>query len=388
MRDRSLILNISNSSSDEDLIKVAKQVAEERRPEDICDLAHNLSISGLVIDDWPSTEIADIPSTGGPFSLSTLLCPLILAAAGCYVPKLGVPGRPAGGIDCMLQLSGYRAEFDEVDLKSILTKSNYAHFLSGGRFAPLDARMFALRQEHNLQSIPELATASILSKKLAVGIRKVGLDIRVAPWGNFGKNFDEAQEAADVFKKCSTILGLEAFTFLTDATKPYQPYLGRSESLLAMLKVLDGSGEELLNLHAEDCRQMALTVSQVKKTPTWEEAKTVLANHLESQGSSLQELMNVAARTEALHSVKIYAPISGIFFPNIPQLRNTILEAQKSILLDSKISGFPDPMGLKLLAGSGEFIEKQMPIASIRASKDMWEKFGALIESSLIVLET
>lgn len=365
------------------MIKAAKQVADQSRPEDICELAIRLAESGIAIKNWPSTETADIPSTGGPFSLSTLLCPLILAATGCYVPKLGVPGRPAGGIDCMMQIFGYRAEFDEIDLRRIISKSQYAHFLSGGRFAPLDARMFALRQRHGLQSVPELATASILSKKLAVGVRRVGLDIRVAPWGNFGKNMDEARAAAEIFQNCSSMLGLKAFTFITDATVPYQPYLGRSESLLAIAKILDGSADGLLALHAKDCFRMAVEVSSVNTIPTWHDARAMLAQHLESQGSSFQHFIDIASRTEAEHTRHVFAPYSGYFSPDIPALRSALMQAQ-NIRQSSEIA-FPDPLGLKLLSTSGEWVENGQPLASVRASTDIWEQVNTLIESALVV---
>jgi len=374
---------ISNASSDEDLVKTAKQVANKSRPEDICELAISLAESGTIIKSWQSTETADIPSTGGPFSLSTLLCPLMLAATGCYVPKLGVPGRPAGGIDCMMQIFGYRAEFNEIDLRRIISESHYAHFLSGGRFAPLDARMFSLRQHHGLQSVPELATASILSKKLAVGVRRVGLDIRVAPWGNFGKNMDEARAAAEIFQNCSSMLGLKAFTFLTDATVPYQPYLGRSESLLAMAKILDGSADGLLALHAEDCFRMALEVSSVNTIPTWHDARAMLAQHLETQGSSFQYFIDIASRTEAEHTRYVFARHSGHFSPDIPALRSALMLAQNAY--QSSEIAFPDTLGLKLLSTSGEWVENGQPLASVRASTDVWEQFNMLIESALVV---
>jgi len=382
-RHEILINSISNTSSDEELIKAAKQVADKSWPEDICELAIRLAESGVVINSWTSTKTADIPSTGGPFSLSTLLCPLILAATGCYVPKLGVPGRPAGGIDCMMQIFGYRAEFSEDDLRRIISESQYAHFLSGGRFAPLDARMFALRQRHGLQSVPELATASILSKKLAVGVQQVGLDIRVAPWGNFGKNMDEAQAAAKIFQCCSTMLGLKAFTFLTDATVPYQPYLGRSESLIAMAKILDGSADGLLALHATDCLRMAVEVSSVNTIPTWHDARAMLAQHLETQGSSFQHFIDVASRTEAEHTRHVFAPYSGYFSPDIPALRGALMQAQNAY--QSSAIAFPDPLGLKLLSTSGEWVENGQPLASVRASTDIWGQFSTLIESALVV---
>src|SRR4051794_2270573 len=57
-------------------------------------------------------DIVDIASSGGPGSLSTLLAPLYARAHGVRVAKIGVPGRPAGGLDTLATLSGYRPNLD------------------------------------------------------------------------------------------------------------------------------------------------------------------------------------------------------------------------------------------------------------------------------------
>jgi pyrimidine-nucleoside phosphorylase len=88
-----------------------------------------LSVGGAIV--------ADVASTGGPASLSTLLAPLFLRAAGAIVPKLGVPGRPAGGIDCLAQIPGYRTELSLREIEGIVERSGYAHFLAKGEMAPL-----------------------------------------------------------------------------------------------------------------------------------------------------------------------------------------------------------------------------------------------------------
>jgi thymidine phosphorylase len=226
----------------------------------IADLTTTLAESGDRIHDYSGTT-ADVPSTGGPSSLSTLLCPLFLAAGGLLVPKLGVPGRPAGGLDIMAQIPGYQTRLDPTDVRAVLDRCRYAHFEAAGRFAPMDGRLFAFRQSSGAQAVIPLVISSLLSKKLAVGVKRVGLDIRVGNHGNFGATFAEANENASRFIRIASLLGISAKAFITNANRPYQPYIGRGEALLALHEWFTGAADPWLSRHIDQCAFMALQLN-------------------------------------------------------------------------------------------------------------------------------
>ena len=161
-------------------------------------LAEVLANSGTTISFASGEPVADVASTGGPASLSTLLCPIFLRAFGFVVPKLGVPGRPAGGIDVLAQVKGYKVALDPREVRRALDQCGYAHFMAGPEFAPLDASLFQYRQRIGAQEIPSLAVASILAKKIACGLTVAGLDVRVAPHGNFGPDFGSARGSSKI----------------------------------------------------------------------------------------------------------------------------------------------------------------------------------------------
>lgn len=203
-----------------------------------------------------SGSIADIASTGGPSSISTLLCPLYLTYLGATVSKLGVPGRPAGGIDVLAQIDGYKTQLSSQEIHAVFKMCGYAHF-NAGKFAPLDSAIFKYRKETDALNIPDLVIASLISKKLCVDVNNVGLDVRVSRFGNFGATWSEAKENSIKFCEVATFLGKNAKCFLTNGTYPYQPYIGRGEALLALHKVFYGDMEEALLGHDKLCFSMA-----------------------------------------------------------------------------------------------------------------------------------
>ncbi|MCW3045762.1 MAG: pdp [Solirubrobacterales bacterium] len=205
----------------------------------------------------PSRDVVDIASSGGPGSLSTLLAPLYARALGVRVAKIAVPGRPAGGLDVLASLPGYDTDLDAPAARRVLDDCGYVHVAAGGAFCPLDARFFAWRQANGAQAIPNLAITSLLAKKLAAGVGRVVLDIRVGAHGNFGATAADARPNATRLVAVAAELGIRAICVLTVSSGAAQPWIGRGEALVALASVLAGTADGALNAHAQDCLHMA-----------------------------------------------------------------------------------------------------------------------------------
>ena len=341
--------------------------------EQIAALATVLGQSGDVLSHTAADRTADLASTGGPTSLSTLIGPLCLRTFGYRVPKLGVIGRPAGGVDVLAQIPGYRVRLSSADVRSVLDVCGYAHFLAGDDHAPLDARFFRYRQENAAQSIPDLAIASLLAKKIAVGVRHVILDVRVGPHGNFGHTMNEARHNAKRFARVAGVLGLSSACFVTDARYPYQRYIGRSESLLALYELLYEASDRALTEHAASCYQMALPDGRAYTADSGfnpRAAKRVFLSNLYAQGATEDAFLERVADVGPDHRFNLLAQHSGHFVVDLGGVRTLIGRFQR--LNRSGHTEFPDGMGIILRKTPGDSVVVGDVLATVRITEAAW----------------
>lgn len=328
---------------------------------DIADLAGALAASGEVVD--ATGDHADVASTGGPSSLSTLLCPLYLRALGACVAKLGVAGRPAGGVDVLATVPGYRHILTRREVDQALERYRHVHLAAGGSWAPMDSELFARRQQVGAQELPALVIASLLAKKLALGVTTAGLDVRVADHGNFGRDVHSARENAERFVAVAEMLGIRAVCFLTDAETAYQPYIGRGEALSAIAAVISGRASGQLAAHAEDCRAMAAAtlgadVAEVEPSALAD----ALEACLEAHGASLDAFRQRVSRVAAEPKVGHHAARDGCVRYDLERLRDVLVDRQR---LDSGET-YADPVGVVLESFEGASVKAGDPLLTIR----------------------
>lgn len=330
--------------------------------EHVAALAVVLASSGASV---PRCETAaDVASTGGPGSLTTLLTSPLLVSAGWSVPKIGVPGRPAGGIDALGSLQGFRVDLDAREFASVLATAGHAHVRAGGVWAPLDAALFALRRRTGAQAVHELAAASLLSKKIAAGVGRAVLDVRVAPHGNFGDTVEAARTSARLFVDAAAACGITAIAVLSDASAPRQPWIGRGEALVALRDAIDGTADGALAGHAADCAELAATVPGAPP-PSRGAARAALAAHLAAQGSDERTWRDRAAAVAAAERVVVTAPSDGHVRFNMAKIRDALVAEQAAATAPTD-TAYPDPSGVVLLAMAGVTVAAGAPVLAVR----------------------
>lgn len=323
-------------------------------------------------------KAADIASTGGPSSLSTLLCPLHLVGSGFDVPKIGVPGRPAGGVDVLGTLRGFRTRLPAGDVDRCITTAGYVHIGADEAWAPADAALFALRQSEGTQAVPALAVASLLAKKLAAGVGVAGLEARIGPYGNFGASVEEGRRSAMLYCSVAVELGLIPIVILTDGRSPFQPYIGRGEALTALWRVVTHDLDDVpwLAEHAQLCLAMAGEVASRVREACAESRSLgpspieVLSAHLKAQGTSTEEVLRRIGETSQQQCHRLLAPGDGFVQYDLGRIRKAIGEIAD---LDAQCpradvgSDFDDPAGVRLLCPPGRRVTRGETVIQLRS---------------------
>jgi pyrimidine-nucleoside phosphorylase len=346
--------------------------------EGIAQLAQTLAASGDRLTSCASS--ADLASTGGPGSISTIWGPAALVATGSRVAKLGVPGRPAGGIDVLMQIDGYRGDLDERAAEKVLNECGYVHLLAGKRFAPMDAAMFAYRQQNGAQHLPALAIASLLSKKLTTGTSNAGLEVRAGPYGNFGVNHRAALENAERYCRVADILGLRGVCFITDGTSIQQPYLGRGEALLALSLLLEGRENDWLRQHVDDVEHWCEILTASERTSRRAIAEAIFGN-ISAQGGNANCLQERVAGVVSGHRLTVTSNGTGIVKFNPGGLRQAIIAARRPDAPGS----FDDSAGLILLARPGSEVNYGQPLVSARCKDAVSTQLLGDIEAAISI---
>jgi pyrimidine-nucleoside phosphorylase len=123
---------------------------------------------------------ADKHSTGGVGDGTSLIVAPIVASLGICVPMItgrGL-GHTGGTLDKLESIPGFRTNIDEKEFLNILDLAGVAIIGQTFEMVPVDKKMYALRDSTaTVESIP-LISASIMSKKIAEGVKTLVLDVK------------------------------------------------------------------------------------------------------------------------------------------------------------------------------------------------------------------
>jgi len=164
-----------------------------------------------------SDLVCDKHSTGGVGDKVSLILAPILAACDVYVPMISGRGlgHTGGTLDKFDAIPGYNTQPSIDVFRKVVKDVGCAIIGQTSNLAPADKKLYSIRDAVGaVESIP-LITSSILSKKIASGLKNLVLDVKVGN-GSFNNTKDVALNLAKSLVSVAKGAGLQCQAILTD----------------------------------------------------------------------------------------------------------------------------------------------------------------------------
>ncbi len=187
--------------------------------------------------------VADKHSTGGVGDKVSIVLSPWVAACGVKIAMLSGRGlgHTGGTLDKLDSIPGFNARLSRAELETCVEEVGCAIATSTAGIAPADRRMYALRDvTGTVESIP-LITASIMSKKLAMGASALVLDVKTGS-GAFMKEPEDARVLARSLMAAAKGSGTRVETLITNMDRPLGVAAGNANEIAESIAVLRGAG--------------------------------------------------------------------------------------------------------------------------------------------------
>ncbi|MEO7653654.1 MAG: thymidine phosphorylase [Bryobacteraceae bacterium] len=248
--------------------------------------------SGELVDlsSIPGIKV-DKHSTGGVGDKTSLIAAPIAAAAGASVPMISgrALGHTGGTLDKLESIPGFRTDLTIEQFRTQVAQLGLCFIGQSAEVAPADGKLYSLRDvTATVESIPLIAS-SIMSKKLAVGIDALVLDVKVGS-GAFMKKQVDARKLAQAMVGIGRRLDKRVQALITDMNQPLGFAVGNAVEIMEVSQVLHNDGpDDLKRLSLELAARM---IFLAKLVPTLDDARDVSMRKL-TDGSAYKKFKEV-----------------------------------------------------------------------------------------------
>ncbi len=237
-------------------------------------LKETTHLTSLMIETGVSFDLKDISgykldkhSTGGVGDKISLILAPLAAEMGIIVPMISGRGlgHTGGTIDKLESIPGYRADLEFDEFKSLLKQTGCSIISQTKEIAPVDKKLYALRDVTATVESISLITSSILSKKLSEDLDGLVIDLKVGK-GAFMKDLASAKKLGERMKKVGETLGTKMKIVFTDQSSPIGINIGNAPEVMEAIEILKGNFVEdtveiTLALTEEMCKMVGININ-------------------------------------------------------------------------------------------------------------------------------
>ena len=195
--------------------------------------------SGVRLDLTDLGNVVDKHSTGGVGDKTTLIVAPIVASCGVKVAKMSGKGlgHTGGTIDKLESIPGFNVKMKDADFEKQIKDIGVAIVSQTANLAPIDKKIYALRDvTGTVESIPLIAS-SIMSKKIASGAKNLVLDIKIGS-GALIKTKKDAKKLAKLMIKIGQSNKMRVVCLLTNMDVPLGSNVGNALEVEEAIDVL------------------------------------------------------------------------------------------------------------------------------------------------------
>ena len=269
-----------------------------------------ISETGKIQDIYKfSNSILDIHPIGGIEDKIIIILLSICTALG--YPAIKIVDREIGFLDRIMDKGGYKLETDFEKIKEDITK-NIIIIEEPENIAPLERKLYKLRNDIAGNDSPSLIAISLMSQKIAMGVKNVIFDITYGERA-YVKNLKEARELAKYLVQMGKDLSKGVKCIITEMNEPIGVKFGNILELEEAEKALSGEMDEdvkELVYTLGNCMLLLMEPSS-KKEDNINKIEEVIKN-----GKALEVFNNYLDKIglvheKALHVVPVLSPFEG-----------------------------------------------------------------------------
>jgi len=284
--------------------------------EETVDLTEAMTTSGDIIswaDIVDDDLVCDKHSTGGVGDKTSIILAPILAACGLFVPMISGRGlgHTGGTLDKFDSIKGYNTQPDLDTFKNVVKDVGCAIIGQTENLAPADKKLYSIRDiVGTVESLP-LITSSILSKKIASGLKTLVLDVKVGN-GSFNSSLEIARDLSHSLVQVAQGAGLQCEAILTDMNQVLGKSAGHTlEMLECIIFLLNKEKDIRLEKITYELTSSILMMSQnLSKDEAIKKINTVVSSGLAAE--KFEKMVHaLGGPVDILSSYKKYLEVSS-----------------------------------------------------------------------------
>ena len=312
-------------------------------------------------------------STGGVGDKTSLILAAVGAACGVVVPGMTSPDEDFALTveDKMASIPGFKTKLTLDEFQKQLSTIGCAICEHDNSISPVDEKIYNMR--HMTATIPSLPliTASVLSKKFAIGADGLVVDVK---WGNgsYLRDIEQARQLARTITRVARVMKHRCVALITDMNQPLGDSVGMGLEVLEALDFLRGGGSDdikelVLKLGMEILRLAGVAGSTLSAKQSVErviEDGSALKKFMEmikAQGGSAPWLEDPSKYPMPKHVRKLPAPKRGY----VHNINSGMIARAVQILAKTKTGKIDPYVGVTEIKKIGTQVKQGEPLLMI-----------------------